>query len=73
VGAGELRNALADASTVYDVQSALDLERDATMNLLSEVELLSVVHGRVATKRDRDEQRAEIDERIRSYVERASD
>lgn len=62
----DVKAAVASADTLYEVQQALDLERDRATALLRELGLLELVHGRVATKRRRDDLKDEIDERLRN-------
>lgn len=64
VTAGELRDAVEEATTLYEVQKRLDLGREEVRDLLSELDLLELVHGRVATKRRREELKSELDERF---------
>jgi hypothetical protein len=56
--------ALRDASTVYQVQRALGMDREAVQQLLAELGLLELVQGRVATEQERDHTREEIERRI---------
>ncbi|WP_435193928.1 hypothetical protein [Natronomonas sp. EA1] len=65
----QLVDSVSTASTVYDVERALALDREETTALLDTLDILEIVHGRVATKPDRDALRSEIDERIRANVE----
>jgi hypothetical protein len=60
--------AVRTADTLYEVQRELGMGREAVQSLLAELDLLDLVHGRVATRSERDVQRAEIERRI---VERA--
>lgn len=60
--------AVRTADTLYEVQRELGMGREAVQSLLAELDLLDLVHGRVATRSERDAQRAEIERRI---VERA--
>lgn len=62
----DVKAAVASADTLYEVQQALDLERDQATDLLRELGLLELVHGRVATKHRRDDLKDEIDERLRN-------
>lgn len=62
------REALHGATTVSGVQRALDLDRETTVELLREYDLLDVVGGRVASKPDHDTVRAEVDDRLRSRL-----
>lgn len=62
----DVKAAVASADTLYEVQLTLDLERDRATDLLRELGLLELVHGRVATKHRRDDLKDEIDERLRN-------
>ncbi|WP_255195785.1 hypothetical protein [Halorarius litoreus] len=62
------REALHGATTVSGVQRALDLDRETTVDLLREYDLLDVVGGRVARKPDHETVRAEVDDRLRSRL-----
>lgn len=64
-----LAAAVREADTLYDVQEAIDVERETARSLLDELGLLELVHGRVATKPDRDDRKDEVERRLR---ERAS-
>lgn len=64
VTAANLREAVEGASTLYDVQTELDLDRETARDLLSEYDLLELVHGRVADRRRREELKDEIDDRL---------
>jgi hypothetical protein len=56
--------ALRDASTVYQVQRALGMDREEVQQLLADLGLLELVQGRVATEQERDHTREEIERRI---------
>lgn len=62
----DVRDAVEDGSTLYEVQQALDLDREAARELLSRFDLLELVHGRVATQPDREARKTEIEDRIRA-------
>lgn len=62
------REALHGAATVSGVQRSLDLDRETTVELLREYDLLDVVGGRVASKPDHETVRAEVDDRLRSRL-----
>ena len=64
----ELKEAVRTADTLYDIQQQFDLERTEARDLLGALDLLELVHGRVATKREREELKAEIDSRIRHNI-----
>lgn len=57
--------AVAEATTLYEVQRALRTDRTKTRKLLRQLDLLELVTGRVATADDRRGAAEEIDERIR--------
>lgn len=59
-----LADAVKEARTVYDVERALDVDRERTIELLREHDLLEIVHGRVADERERTALREEVDERV---------
>jgi hypothetical protein len=61
---GDLREAVEEATTLYEVQKRLDLDREAARELLSELGLLKLVHGRVADQRRREELKQDLDERF---------
>lgn len=64
VTAAGLCEAVDEASTLYDVQKRLELDRETTRTVLSEYDLLELVHGRVADKHRREELKDEIDDRL---------
>lgn len=61
----DLKATVRTSDTLYQASSALDLDRDRTADLLGDLNLLDLVHGRVATKGERDELKADIDARLR--------
>jgi hypothetical protein len=61
----ELLSAVETANTLYDVQRHLDLDREATRDVLSEYDLLELVSGRAASVNDREKMKSEIHERLR--------
>lgn len=63
-----LKEAVRTADTLYEIQQQFDLDREETRQLLGELDLLELVHGRVATKHEREELKAEIDSRIRHSI-----
>lgn len=65
----ELRAGVKTADTLYDVQKEFGTDRETARDLLSAFDLLDLVHGRVATKRERDERKSEVDRRIRRSLE----
>lgn len=69
----DVKAAVRSAETLYEVQQALDLEREETLDLLRELDLLELVHGRVATKRRRDELKDGIPEQLSSDPGATSD
>ncbi|WP_136715145.1 hypothetical protein [Halorientalis salina] len=64
----ELKEAVRTADTLYDIQQGFGLDRAEAHNLLGHLDLLELVHGRVATKHEREELKAEIDSRIRHSI-----
>jgi hypothetical protein len=60
----EFRTAVEEATTLYDVQRALDLDRETTQELLREYDLLELVCGRAATVSEREKLKTEIHERL---------
>lgn len=67
----QLKLAVEEANTLYDVQQAFDLDREAARRLLERFDLLELVHGRVATRDRREELKEEIDRRIRDAMDDA--
>lgn len=65
----QLRASVEDADTLYDIQQEFDLDREMARDLLSALDLLELVHGRVATRHHREELKAEIDRRIRESID----
>lgn len=65
----ELREGVKTADTLYDIQQQFDLDRKQARDLLGSLDLLELVHGRVATKHEREELKAEIDSRIRHSID----
>jgi hypothetical protein len=61
----KLAVAVEGSSTLYEVQRELGLGSEETQDVLSAFDLLDLVMGRVATREDREERKAEIPERIR--------
>lgn len=64
----ELIDAVADASTVYDVQRHLDLDRDRTRTILQELELMDLVLGRLDDVDDREQREREIRQRLAPHL-----
>lgn len=64
----ELKEAVRTADTLYHIQQQFDLTREEARDLLGSLDLLELVHGRVATKHEREELKAEIDSRIRHNI-----
>lgn len=60
----DLRRCVETADTLFDVQQSFDIDRETARELLAAFDLLELVHGRVATKHERDELKTEIDRRI---------
>ena len=71
VTAEDLQRAVQSASTLYEVQQQLDLDREEARELLAEFDLLELVHGRVADRRRREELKDEIDDRLRANASAA--
>lgn len=67
----ELKATVREADTLYQVAAELDLDRERARALLRDLDLLDLVHGRVATKRRRDELKSEIDRRLQKNAESA--
>lgn len=65
----ELRDSVESADTLYDVQQEFDLDRKTARGVLSSLDLLELVHGRVATRPEREELKTEIDRRIRESID----
>lgn len=61
----ELQSAVESANTLYDVQRALELDRETTQDVLEAFDLLELVTGRAAGLHDREELKMEISERLR--------
>jgi hypothetical protein len=64
-----LRATVETADTLYDVQQEFDLDRETARELLAALDLLELVHGRVATRSEREELKTEIDRRIRESID----
>ncbi|MFD1588837.1 hypothetical protein ACFR9U_17810 [Halorientalis brevis] len=64
----ELKEAVRTADTLYHIQQQFGLTREEARDLLGSLDLLELVHGRVATKHEREELKAEIDSRIRHNI-----
>ena len=64
--ADDLQQAVESASTLYEVQQQLDLDREEARELLAEFDLLELVHGRVADRHRREELKDEIDDRLQA-------
>lgn len=65
---GTLRQCVEAADTLYDVQQRFGIDRETARELLAAFDLLELVHGRVATKRERDRLKDEIDRRISATI-----
>lgn len=59
-----LVRAVEGANTLYDVQRRLGLDREQTTSLLSELDLLDLVRGRLETAANRDVRRETIERRL---------
>lgn len=60
-----LVESVSESNTVYEVKRDLDLERAETLDLLRQLDLVDLVVGRVASKRERNLDRSEIVDRLR--------
>jgi len=65
----EVKAGVEDAETLYDFQQAFDMNRGHARDLLAALDLLELVHGRVATKPEREELKTEIDRRIEHSID----
>lgn len=73
VTVADLKAAVERANTLYEVERALDLDREEATALLAEYDLLELIQGRVAAKDRRDEMKADIEARIyRRLTERTA-
>jgi len=64
--------AVCTAKTLYEVQRELGIDREQTHRLLSELNLLELVHGRVSTVSVQSRSREAVERRIREAVTDAS-
>lgn len=64
----EVRSAVAEANTLFDVQQRLGIERDECVGVLSECNLLDLVQGRLATRQPRDARQDVLEDRLRRYL-----
>ena len=62
----DVRSAVADASTLYEVQRTLRIDRTKARKILQSLDLFELVGGRVATAEEKEESVAEIDRRIQN-------
>jgi hypothetical protein len=65
----QLRESVEGADTLYDIQQEFGLDRERARDILSALDLLELVHGRVATRPQREELKTEIDRRIRESID----
>lgn len=65
---GDLKCAVEGATTIYEVQRNLDIDREVAVDLLQHTGLLDLVQGRAAQKFERDRRKAEIDERLATVL-----
>lgn len=63
-----LSQCVESADTLYDVQQQFGIDRETARDLLAAFDLLELVHGRVATKHERDRLKDEIDRRIQATL-----
>jgi hypothetical protein len=61
----EVTASVRTSNTLYEASRALGLDREETTELLDELNLLDLVHGRVATKGRRDDLKTDIEARLR--------
>jgi hypothetical protein len=64
--------AVCTAKTLYEVQRELGIDREQTHRLLSELNLLELVHGRVSTVSAQSRTRETVERRIREAVTEAT-
>ncbi|UPV76312.1 hypothetical protein M0R89_19305 (plasmid) [Halorussus limi] len=64
--------AVCTAKTLYEVQRELGIDREQTYRLLSELNLLELVHGRVSTVSAHSQSRKTVERRIREAVTNAN-
>lgn len=65
VALDDLRRAVVDATTLYEVQSELRIDRSTARRVLRDLDLLDLVTGRVTTTDEQTSPAAVVDERIR--------
>ena len=61
----DIKETVLTAQTIHDVQARLDIDRERTRRLLTELDLLDLVSGRLTDEADRPASMDEIDQRIR--------
>lgn len=61
----DVKEAVQTAKTLYDAQQQLEMDRERARDLLQELNLLKLVHGRLAS-REEDITMADIERRIRT-------
>lgn len=64
----EVTDAVSTAKTLYEVQRELDMNRDQTQQLLQELNLLDLVHGRLTTTSAQTPSRSKIESRIQTAI-----
>jgi len=69
----DIKTVARDAKTLYEAERKLDLERDETRRLLRDLNLLNLVHGRVATREMVDLTIDDINQRLKSTVSSESE
>lgn len=61
-------DAVCTAKTLYKVQRELGIDRDQTHRILTELNLLELVHGRLSTTSTQSRSREEVEDRIKEAV-----
>ena len=61
----DIKETVLGAQTIHDVQARLNIDRERTRRLLTELDLLDLVSGRLTDEADRSASMDEIDQRIR--------
>jgi hypothetical protein len=61
----DIKETVLSAQTIHDVQARLNIDRERTRRLLTELDLLDLVSGRLTDEADRSTSMDEIDQRIR--------
>lgn len=66
----QVRKTVRHSKTLYEAQKGLELERNEAQQLLQDLNLLNLVHGRMATREHANQTREEINRRIQSAATR---